>query len=486
MELIRQILQKTILPLREKREIFTSKFRFSILFRISLNYVWLFVLYGALFIGLFSFLFLSTEAKNYYETGHQIITALDQQNDSIEAGILLHTSLPGNSPVNPYHNDGLNLRIYNTKTKETIYDDIEFSAPKERTLFRHVYYEGGRAKNGLVFFLERPYESRGTTYNVSYQFDLTQNTMALSSLIPGTILLYLLTAFLILHSGKKGNAKLFSVISSMSATANRLTVNNLHSERLNVEGTKNELKDLATTINGMLDRIETSYESQKQFVSDASHELRTPISVIQGYANLLNRWGKKDESIMEEAIEAIQEESKEMQDLVEKLLFLSRHDKKTLKLNKTSFDMGEVMEDMIKDTRLIVKDRIIKVPQLQPVTVYGDKQALKQAIRVFIDNAVKYTGGEDTISISCENMNGDCVITVADTGIGMTQKDIDNIFERFYRSKHVRNEKISGNGLGLSIAKLIILKHTGRIKIRSQYEKGSTFVITLPKSAVVG
>ena len=95
----------------------------------------------------------------------------------------------------------------------------------------------------------------------------------------------------------------------MSETVNRLTMNNLHSERLNVEGTKNELKDLAVVFNNMLDRMETSYESQKQFVSDASHELRTPIAVIKGYVNMLNRWGAKDPEVLQESIEALKNES---------------------------------------------------------------------------------------------------------------------------------------------------------------------------------
>ena len=117
---------------------------------------------------------------------------------------------------------------------------------------------------------------------------------------------------------------------------------------------------------------------------------------------------------------------------------------------------------------------------MEPVTVYGDPQALKQAIRIFLDNAVKYTKDGDEITISCENKEGDCVITVTDTGIGMTRKDMDNIFQRFYRSETVRNKNISGHGLGLSIAKLIILGHTGKIKIRSQFTKGTSFIITLP------
>jgi signal transduction histidine kinase len=140
-----------------------------------------------------------------------------------------------------------------------------------------------------------------------------------------------------------------------------------------------------------------------------------------------------------------------------------------------------MVEDMVKETKMVTTNRVIESPILENVVVYGDKQALKQAIRVFIDNAVKYSKDGDTIAICCKNQSGDCIISVQDTGIGMTRKDVEHIFERFYRSEQVRNDKIYGHGLGLSIAKLIILAHTGRIKVRSQYTKGTTFTITLPR-----
>jgi signal transduction histidine kinase len=107
---------------------------------------------------------------------------------------------------------------------------------------------------------------------------------------------------------------------------------------------------------------------------------------------------------------------------------------------------------MIKETKLVAANRIINSPVMEDVIVYGDKQALKQAIRIFIENAVKYTSDGDEITILCQKTNGDCVITVQDTGIGMTREDVDHIFDRFYRSEYVRNQK-----------------------------KGSSFIITIPK-----
>lgn len=170
-----------------------------------------------------------------------------------------------------------------------------------------------------------------------------------------------------------------------------------------------------------------------------------------------------------------------MQDLVEKLLFLSRHDKKTLKLTKRHFNMRPMIEDMMKETKLLAPNRIIKAPELEDVNIYGDEQALKQAIRILIDNAVKYSKDGDEITILCKNKEGDCLITVQDTGLGMTKEDLEHIFDRFYRSDNVRGQNINGHGLGLSLAKLIVLAHVGKIKVRTQLNKGTSFIITIPK-----
>jgi two-component system, OmpR family, sensor histidine kinase ArlS len=467
LEAIRRILQKIILPIRKKKEEWLSNFRLSIAFRISLAYLRLLLTHGVLFmLGLF-LLYMYTEKTTYDQMAHEVTGFMKEE------GI---TELR-----NPYYPQGLSFKLTNKETSEEIYNDIAYLPKDSGEFFYGIHFDRNSIDHILVINNNREIVLDGIDYEAEFQYDLTMSYGQWISFSWKAILFYLFIVYLIIRKGKRSDVKLFEPLRIMSATANRLTVNNLHSERLNVEGTKNELKDLANVINAMLDRIETSYESQKQFVSDASHELRTPIAVIQGYANLLNRWGTTNEEVLHESIEAIQNESRSMQDLVEKLLFLSRHDKKTLKLTKKKFNMRKLVEDMVKETKLVAANRIIQSPVLEDVIVYGDKQALKQAIRIFIDNAVKYSNDGDEITILCEKVDEDCVITVQDSGIGMTQKDIDHIFDRFYRSDYVRNQNIGGHGLGLSLAKLIILAHTGKIKIRSQFKKGTSFIITLPK-----
>lgn len=466
-EWIRQLLIRTVLPFRRHREKFLSKFRFSIVFRIGLNYLRLFLIYGFLFLLAFVLVFVVVESNS------RMKLAAGYMEDARAMGML-----------DPQHVDGyfdglgMTLRIMAEPGGQVVYDNT--GEESSRSYFLH-WVSYVRKEGQLTLRQKRTAEIGGREYSFIFYLNMDDTEEQLRHLLIPMLLMMLLMIIFIIRSSEDENRELLEPIDVMVRTAKRLTVNNLNQERLNIEGTKNELKDLAGTINEMLDRLELSYESQKQFVSDASHELRTPIAVIQGYINMLDRWGKRDEAVMEESIEAIKNEAQSMQELVEKLLFLSRHDKKTLKLKKKFFEMSAVVEDMVKETGLVAKNRNICSEAMEHVIVYGDEQALKQAIRVFIDNAVKYTRDGDTITISCRNQNGDCVISVADTGIGMTQEDLNHIFERFYRSDQVRNEKISGHGLGLSIAKLIILKHTGRIKVRSQYTVGTTFTITIPK-----
>ncbi len=467
MEAIRTFLRRTILPLRRKKEEWLSNFRLSMAFRISMAYCKLLLTHGVLFMFGFFLIFMSTEKKYYERMSEEMINQLELQGEE--------------RLVNPYADEGFTMRLHNKAKAKKIYDDIAYKPRQDKEFFYGIHMDLGNTKYAVVINEDRSFTINNTDYVGRFQYNLTESYESFLSIAWKLVILYLVMVALIIRKGKRSDFKLLEPIRVMSATANRLTVNNLHSERLNVEGTKNELKDLASVINAMLDRIETSYESQKQFVSDASHELRTPIAVIQGYINMLNRWGSSNEEVLQESIEAIQNEARSMQDLVEKLLFLSRHDKKTLKLTKKRFNMRPLVEDMVKETKLVAGNRIINHPIMEDVVVYGDKQALKQAIRIFIDNAVKYTKDGDEITIQCQKINEDCVITVSDTGIGMTRKDIDHIFNRFYRSDHVRNQNISGHGLGLSLAKLIILAHTGKIKVRSQFKKGSSFIITIPK-----
>ena len=265
-------------------------------------------------------------------------------------------------------------------------------------------------------------------------------------------------------------------ITDMAAT---LSANNL-SNRINIAGTKNELKDLATVINSMLDRIETSYNSQKQFVSDASHELRTPIAVIQGYASMLSRWGKSDPDVLNEGINAIAQETESMKELVESLLFLARHDKKTLMMEMVRFDAYDVAAEVQREAAMVTPEDTFALDPADHVQIEADRGMLKQVMRILCDNAVKYSPKGSTITLGVQKTESGCTLSMSDHGPGIPKEELSRIFERFYRCDSARKTESSGHGLGLSIARIIVMGHSGQLRVRSKVGAGTTFYVDLP------
>ena len=243
----------------------------------------------------------------------------------------------------------------------------------------------------------------------------------------------------------------------------------------------NELQGLEEAINNLLDRMRDSYRQQARFVSDASHELRTPISVIQGYANMLDRWGKEDESVLDESIKAIKSESENMKNLVEQLLFLARGINGKTQLQMIDFSLSDMMAEVFEESKMIDKNHIYKYIEKERTTVYGDIGLLKQTARILIDNAAKYTDeGECIILKTGISTKGEPYFSVQDNGIGMEEEDVTHIFERFFRADTARVRKNGGTGLGLSIAKWIVDKHKGYFSVLSRKDIGTRITVFLP------
>ncbi|MGB9780471.1 ATP-binding protein [Caldanaerobacter sp.] len=250
------------------------------------------------------------------------------------------------------------------------------------------------------------------------------------------------------------------------------------SKRLKVYGKEDELVRLAKTFNDMLDRLEESFARQNRFVSDASHELRTPISIIKGYIDMLDRWGKEDKEILEEGIKAIKKQTLEMENLVEKLLFLARGDDRSIKLEKDTFDLKEMAEEVIAEIKLIYEDKDILLKG-ESVNIKADKRLIKELLRILVDNAAKYTLKDGRIEIEIGNSDR-AYIKVRDNGIGIPEEELPHIFERFYRIDKARSKETGGTGLGLSIAKWIVEEHGGEIHVRSKVGEGSEFTVLFP------
>ena len=253
--------------------------------------------------------------------------------------------------------------------------------------------------------------------------------------------------------------------------------------RIQIDDLQEELKNVAVAINGMLDRINESYAAQARFVSDASHELRTPIAVIQGYANLLDRWGKEDEKALSESVSAIKDEADNMKDLVEQLLFLARGDSNRISLVEEPIPLADLITEVVNETRMLGSGHEFKTSS-SDVTVMADRALIKQALRILVDNAIKYTDPDGEITISAANDNNHARLSVADNGIGISPDTLPHVFDRFVRADESRARATGGAGLGLSIAQWIATRHKGHMEALSREGIGTRITLVLPSLIV--
>ena len=270
----------------------------------------------------------------------------------------------------------------------------------------------------------------------------------------------------------------FKPINNMRKAVDSISADNLN-ERIRVPQTDDELTDLGNTFNSLLDRMEIAYKRQSKFVSDASHELRTPLTVIKGYINLLGRWGKTDPEILDEAISAIKDETQNMNNLVENLLFIAKGENRQLNFVPEQFNLLELVEDVSIETMMNVPDKIIEFGG-DSFDIVADQKMLKQLLRVFIENSVKFTSPGGIIRTTLSKTDKTGIIKIWDNGDGISEKDIGRVFERFFVADKARTKDKAGSGLGLSIAKGIIDIHQGTIEVASKLGEFTEFTITFP------
>jgi two-component system, OmpR family, sensor histidine kinase ArlS len=254
-----------------------------------------------------------------------------------------------------------------------------------------------------------------------------------------------------------------------------------HFKRLTLEEkSKDELFQMGETFNHMIDLLETNYEKQKQFVGNASHEFKTPLTIIESYASLLKRRGLNDPEIFEESIEAIHSEAIRMKEMTEQLLLLAKHHEQW-NIQKDSLNLGEFLNQTVKTFKSAYnREIILKLEHGPQLTVVTDEKKLKQLVFILLDNARKYSDESITVHSGVEN---DVIfIKVADKGIGIRKDELPKVFDRFYRVDKARNRKKGGSGLGLSLAKEIADAIEIRIQLESDEGVGTTATLSLPNN----
>ncbi|MDP2232879.1 MAG: ATP-binding protein [Actinomycetota bacterium] len=251
--------------------------------------------------------------------------------------------------------------------------------------------------------------------------------------------------------------------------------------RLPDEG-EHEIGDLARSINNLIDRLRHRAEAQTRFVADASHELATPVAGIRGYTNILRAWGRDDPEVREEAVNAIDRESRRMARLTQDLLTLVRSER-GLQFKPVRFDLNARSRQMLASTATRYIDKRLEFigPDEGPLFMIGDPDRIEDAISILLDNAAKYTPEGGRVSLATRRRRDMVVVDVADTGPGIPERDLPSIFERFYRSDASRSQSTGGFGLGLAIAKSVIDAAGGTIEVVSHLGRGTTFTVRLPR-----
>jgi heavy metal sensor kinase len=276
-------------------------------------------------------------------------------------------------------------------------------------------------------------------------------------------------------------------VNQIIESAERVGVRNL-SRRLEVPRAKDELRRLTEQLNAMLDRIEASVKRITQFTADASHDLRTPLALIRTNAELVLR-RPRSESEYREALARILTTSEETTELIEQLLLLARADANVAQLKMEPTDLYQILHAAGQKARVLTAGKGLTFSHSvlpNRLTLLANAQALERLFMSVVDNGVKYTppGGHLALNLSLED--GQAVIEVRDTGIGIAEQDLPHVFERFYRADHARSRETRGSGLGLAIAKWIAESHHGSIELLSRPGHGTTVMIRLPLCVETG
>ena len=329
--------------------------------------------------------------------------------------------------------------------------------------------------------LVREMNAGGDTYRIQVAAPMDDFNDAIDRFKWTVLLLSPLLLFLASAGGYWLSRRALAPVDQMTRAAQDINSNNL-ARRLDVPHTGDELQRLSQTLNGMLERLEASFNRITQFTADASHELRTPLALMRTTTEVSLRTSQTVADYRE-AQEDVLAELEKTSSLVEKLMLLARADAGVESLQRTPVNLADCLREACNDGRVLADAKQVSFKEnIDPtgLVVEGDSQALHRLFLILIDNAVKYTPSGGSITVGIKRSDDSAVAEFRDTGIGMTAEDLPNIFDRFYRADKARSREFGGVGLGLSIARWIAEAHRGSIEVQSTPGTGSVFRVRLP------
>jgi two-component system OmpR family sensor kinase len=269
-------------------------------------------------------------------------------------------------------------------------------------------------------------------------------------------------------------------VDRMTEAARRISAEHLD-ERVHTTGTGDELDRLAATLNAMLDRLDMAFRQIRQFSADASHELQTPLTILQGELEVALRAPRTPDDYRRVLTSAL-EESARIARLVDGLLLLSRADAGVLRMDRQPVDLALLVTDVCEHLQVLAEARGVTVDcgPLTPITLQGDRHHLRRLLVNLVDNGVKYTPAGGRVTLGLHQDNAWAVLGMSDTGIGLAPEERERVFQRFYRAPAAVSRGEEGSGLGLCIARSIAEAHGGSIQVESAEGHGSTLTVFLP------
>lgn len=391
----------------------------------------------------FSKLLIDSEMKQNQEEAERIVQGINQSIGLVESDDLLRAYVPVDGMIRIVSEDkSETLTATSSSEKQLPETNIQYLSDEKSERIEH--------KQQLYSFVSIPIIwSNGDVMNLQITTSLHEVVENLAILRIVLITVSLIAMIPVIISSRLLSNLITTPITSMIDTMTEIRKSGRLKHLEFKRGSKDELEEMGNTFNHMIDILKTNSDKQEQFVSNASHELKTPLTVIESYASLLKRRGNTDQEVFEESIEAIHSEAIRMREMTEQLLLLARPNEMWTiliePLNLTEFVQQSVA------TFQKAFDREIFLTIEKDLTVQTDKQKLNQLLYIFLDNARKYS--EDAITVTIDKLNDKTRIIISDHGIGIPKEQQSKVFDRFYRVDQARNRSTGGTGLGLSLAK---------------------------------
>ncbi|MED4584956.1 HAMP domain-containing histidine kinase [Brevibacillus choshinensis] len=326
-------------------------------------------------------------------------------------------------------------------------------------------------------FGSRPFQGTIEIVRNLESSDLLNDLLLLTMLIAGigSIVLIAAGGFLIAR-------QIIKPVQSLAETMNIVRKTG-HTRRVEFSDNGDELSQLAIIFNEMMNRLELSFKQQNQFVEDASHELRTPLAVIEGHLSLLQRWGKNDPKILDESISAALMESRRLKGLVKELLELSRAEGDFATKSVPRIYSSSVISHTVQNFMLLYPDFTFDVDSegIRNIQIDINPNHLEEVLSIVIENAIKYSCERKKVEIRGVLTDSEVLIVVTDFGEGIPAAEIPHVFDRFYRVDKARSRMKGGNGLGLSIAKRLMVSVNGTIHLESEERQGTSVYLHFPR-----